>query len=225
MPVMPSSSAVSLQSSGSATFNSVMVNNYVASVQDAFQAFLLGLAAWFNLMPAYLQIDLSFGPGLTRQSEMTCEPIRQPLGVPPGGSPTSRTAVRMISQRLNTFVDNAKNRFQELVDRMCNREARLTLTLQVGDGNICTTSLRAKPHDNVPRATPTTLFDHFFRGLQPGAMPCASLSSSSDAMDDDDVDNNSEADKILFAPAPPGAVAAFVNRHFHWCISHLVVYH
>ena len=200
------------------SFNSNMVNKYVSWLQDQFVTLLLGIAAWLNLMPSVLTLHMDFGPGFTRTSTTACEPMVQPLGPPPGGSPQSLSALRLITSRTNRFVDAAKERFQMLVDRICQegRTAMLNMDMKIGEHHTnFVLRLGPRPRSSRVEPSPFAPSPRFAPRPIPGPIgPDSDMDVDSDSPTSSSEHEMDEAERIIFYPPPPGAVASFITNNF-----------
>lgn len=104
------------------------------------------MAGHLNLLASTLQMNLYLGPGCTMSSNMTTDPMVQPIGLPPH-APDSMFAFSMIRAKTNEFLGAVRAGFQNVVNEMLlSGVAVLVIDMRLGDTHHTNQTLRFMPH-------------------------------------------------------------------------------
>ena len=135
----------------SSNFDCPMVNAFMDSMQDKFVQMVMNIAGYMNVLQCTLQVHLSIGHGYTRSSNMSTDPMLQPVG-PPIVERNSMRGNRILRVNTSDFFNFVRAAFRELSNNLVSNGSinvssatNIVADLRLGDGHHANMSMRLRP--------------------------------------------------------------------------------
>lgn len=135
----------------SSNFDCPMVNAFMDRMQDKFVQMVMNIAGYMNALQCSLQVQLSLGHGYTRSSNMSTDPLLQPLGRPVVEMNSMR-GNRILRVNTSDFFNFVRAAFRELCNNLVSNGSinissatNIGADLRLGDGHHANMSMRLRP--------------------------------------------------------------------------------
>lgn len=208
--ITPTCAMTSSMTADSSNFDSPIVNAFVDDIQDKFVQVVMSIAGYMHVLQCTLQLHLSLGHGYTRSTNMSTDPMLQPLG-DPIVEMNSLRGNRILRASTSELFNHIRTTFRELSNKLVSTGSinigsvtNIVADLRLGAGHHSNMSMRIRPVVHI--------------GLGPDGhgMSFEMTNGDSSDLDDDPMHHPVTAvqDEILLFPITSMAKDSFMN-HFN----------